>query len=181
MCKSRGINHYWSHSPVKAAIVERLIRTLKGMIYRRMATLSSLRYIDFLPSIVAKYNETRHSKTGMTPNEASKRSNEARLKRAVYKNARQRVTPKYSVGDSVRVSNPRLVFSRGFHPQYTPELYTIELINKKFPVTYTLKNWKHQRVPGQFYESELQKTKDDSLYLIERILERKGSKIKVSL
>lgn len=179
LCKSRGIKHYWTHSPLKAAIVERFNKTLKMMIHKRMAALSSLRYIDFLPDILEKYNNTRHSKTGMTPNQASKRSKERFLQQNVYKNTRPRVTTKYSVGDSVRVSNPKLIFSRGFHPQYSPELYKIHLVNRKYPPTYILKNWKDEIVPGTFYQNELQKTSDPDLYLIEKVLQKKGSKIKV--
>lgn len=179
LCRRRKIKHYWTYGATKASIVERANKTLKLMIYRRMAALSSLRYIDFLPKVVEKYNNTVHSKTKMTPIDASKEHHEEFLRENVYINARPRVKAKYSVGDSVRISNPKFIFSRGFHPQFSTQLYTISMVNNKYPVTYRLNNYLNQPLPGSYYQHELLKTHNKDLFLIEKIVQRKGNKIKV--
>ena len=60
----------------------------------------------------------------MTPNQASKKSNE----RKVYsklQDRRVRQQPKYKLGQKVRTSDIRKVFSKGDSTNYSYKLYTI--------------------------------------------------------
>lgn len=47
------------------------------------------------------------------------------------------------------------------------------------PATYILEDLKGQPVAGGFYEQELQKTKYPDIYLVEKVLRRKGNKVYV--
>lgn len=53
------INHYSTYSLMKASICERLIRTIKRKIYIQMNLEGTLKWIDFLPDIIDRYNNTR--------------------------------------------------------------------------------------------------------------------------
>ena len=50
-----------------SVVAERLIRTLKNKIFKRMTTISKNVYIDSLNDIVNKYNSTVHKTIKMEP------------------------------------------------------------------------------------------------------------------
>lgn len=172
-----GQNHYFSHSEMKAAICERFIRTLKQRIYKKMALRGNWRYIDVLDDIVKDYNNTKHRTIKMAPNEVNKK-NEKRLLNTVFNYKRPVVKTKFKVGDTVRVSKKNFVFQKGYFPSWSTELFIVHKVNPKYPPTYILSNFDGSEViQGQFYEFELQKTKNKDLYLVERVLKKKGNKV----
>ena len=58
-----------------APFAERAIQTIKNMIHARIdgLKLSVEKWVELLPAILRKYNNTKHSTTGMTPNDAKKK------------------------------------------------------------------------------------------------------------
>ena len=67
----RGIIHYSvSSREIKASLTERLIRTIKGKLYKYMSHNNTRRYIDVLPDIIESYNNSYHRGLGLhqTPN-----------------------------------------------------------------------------------------------------------------
>lgn len=62
-----GINHYSTYSVKKAAIAERVIRTLKNVLYKMFHLRGKYKWIDILQDETEKYNNRRHSTTGMKP------------------------------------------------------------------------------------------------------------------
>jgi len=46
------VNHYSVHSEIKAALVERFIRTLKEKIYKYFTAENTYRYVDVLDDLV---------------------------------------------------------------------------------------------------------------------------------
>lgn len=144
-----------------------------------MSMRGSLRYIDHLDDIVKKYNNTYHRTIKMKPVQVNKR-NEQLLLNTVYNYKRPLMKPKFSIGDYVRVSKTRYVFTRGFHPSWSAELFRVHSINRKYPVTYRLTDYYGKEViEGAFYEAELQKTRNKNLHLVEKILKRRGNKVLV--
>lgn len=179
LMKKYNIHHYHSYSELKASICERFNRTLKNKIYFSMSLRGSLRYIDHLTEIVNKYNNTFHRTIKMKPRDVNKR-NEKLLLNTVYNYKRPLMKPKFSVGDYVRVSKTRYVFTRGFHPSWSAELFRIHSINRKYPITYRLTDYYGKEIiKGAFYEMELQKTRNKNLHLVEKILKRRGNKVLV--
>lgn len=175
----RNIKHYHTFTGLKASICERFIRTLKQNLYRRMALRGSNRYIDILDEVLAAYNNRKHRTIKMSPNQVSRR-NEKMLRETVYANYRPIVKAKYSIGDMVRVSKTKYIFDRGFHPSWTTQLYRIQRVNHKHPVTYTLSNFNgSEMVEGTFYEQELQRTKNPDVYLVEKIIRKRGNLVLV--
>ena len=60
-------------------------------------------------------------------------------------------------------------FEKGFTQNWTEELFTIDKVKHKKPVTYTIEDTRGEEVHGTFYEPELQKTKQE-VYRIEKVL-----------
>ena len=58
--KKQEIQFYTATNEPKAAVVERVNRTLKSKLYRCFTGVNSLRYIDVLQDIVDSYNNTYH-------------------------------------------------------------------------------------------------------------------------
>jgi hypothetical protein len=174
-----GIIHFYNYNKTKAQIVERCIRTIKTMIYKTMLLKGGHNWVDNLQSVVDKYNSSYHSKIKMSPKEVNKK-NEKTLLETVYNEPSRSVKPKYKVGDIVRLASKRFVFTRGFHPSWSTELFRIHAVRKKYPVTYILSNVDGDEViRGGYYEQEIQKTAHPDVYLIEKILQRKNNMVKV--
>ncbi|KAK5644784.1 hypothetical protein RI129_006084 [Pyrocoelia pectoralis] len=88
-------------------------------------------------------------------------------------------THRFKVGDVVRISKYKSVFEKGYTPNWSCELFKIVKISITNPVTYLIEDMKGDPVLGGFYESELQKAKHPDVYLVEKILRRKNSKVYV--
>lgn len=177
LMKQYDINHYSSFSVIKASIAERAIRSIKNNLYREFSLRGKYKWIDILGDVTQKYNTSKHRTIGMKP--ADVHSNTPRLK--VYDNLKifDKRRVRYKVGDIVKISKHKSVFSRGFHGSWTPENFKIVKIQITNPPTYILQDLNGQPIAGGFYEQELQKTKHPDVYLVEKVLRRKGNKVYV--
>ena len=122
--KSKNLQHYSRYTDKGPSIAERVIRTIRNLLKKPVFEKGNADWISELPSVVNKYNNTIHSSTKMTPNQASKKSNE----RKVYSNLqdkRRKLNPKYKLGDLVRTADIKRVFSKGDSTNYSYKLYTI--------------------------------------------------------
>jgi hypothetical protein len=89
-----------------AGIVERAIRTIKDMLYKRLEHDPNRPwYGELLQQVIFVYNYGReHSSIHMTPNEATKTQNEDKVRRNLNKHAvYNRKYPDIKVGDTVRI------------------------------------------------------------------------------
>ena len=66
-------------------------------------------------------------------------------------------TPKYRVGDRVRISKAKRHFAKGYMANWTEELFTIVDVHRSDPPVYGLVDWNGDSLDGTFYEPELQK------------------------
>jgi len=178
LMKKYGINHYNTYSKTKAAMAERVIRTLKEKLEKHFSLNGSYRWIDAIQHIVENYNKTKHSKTKMAPIDVNK-SNEQMLLNSVYSNIKIAGKNKLHVGDMVRISKEKGIFSKGYTPNWSTELFKITSVQITNPVTYLLEDTQKRPIMGSFYEHELQKTNQPDVYLVERVLRRKGRKVLV--
>ncbi|KAJ8916433.1 hypothetical protein NQ315_014646 [Exocentrus adspersus] len=87
--------------------------------------------------------------------------------------------PKFKVGDIVRVSNSKHVFEKSYKPNWTTELFKIVKVQITNPITYLLEDMEEHPIRGGFYEEELQKTSNPDIFLVEKVLKRKGKKVYV--
>ena len=138
---------------------------------------NTYKYIDVLPDLVEDYNNTVHSSTKLTPKEASKKKNELTVWRNLYPDRFKinDLTPKFSVGDEVRITKKKKVFEKGYTTRWKEEIFTIKEIRNTNPITYKIEDLKEEEIKGTFYEPELQKTKQQ-IYRIEKVIEKEKGK-----
>lgn len=172
LMKEYNINHYSTFSTKKAAIVERVIRTLKNWLYKEFSTRGNYKWIDILPNIIKLYNNKVHRTTGMRPVDV-KYSTKLR----VYNHPKIALKAKFRVGDVVRISKYKSVFEKGYTANYSTELFKVTKVNITNPITYKIRDVFNRRIKGCFYEYELQKTKYPDVYLVEKILKKKNKKL----
>ena len=171
------IELYSTENEEKSSIVERWIRTMKEKIWKYFTGNNLYTYIDVLPDLVEDYNNTVHSSIKMTPVEASKKKNELTVWRNLYPDIYKinNITPKFSVGDEVRISKKKKDFEKGYTARWTKEIFTIKEIRDTNPITYKLTDLEGEEIKGTFYEPELQKTRYQ-IYRIEKVIEKEKGK-----
>ena len=164
---------YSTENEEKSSVVERWNRTIKSKMWKQFTVQGNTQYIDILPKILKQYNDTKHSSIKMTPTEGSKKSNEGTVYFNLYGDMEQVTSkPKFKVGDKVRISKyKRNVFDKGYRPNWTEELFTIDKIQYTNPITYELKDLNNEEIKGSFYEPELLKAKQD-VFRIDKVIQR---------
>ena len=175
--KLYDIELYSTENEEKSSIAERWIRTMKEKMFKYFTDNNTNRYIDVLPDLVEDYNNTVHSSTKLTPIEASKKKNELTVWRNLYPDRYKinNLTPKFSVGDEVRITKKKKVFEKGYTTRWTEEIFTIKEIRETNPITYKLEDLQGEEIKGTFYEPELQKT-EQQVYRIEKIIKKEKGK-----
>ncbi|EFA12198.1 Putative uncharacterized transposon-derived protein F54H12.3-like Protein [Tribolium castaneum] len=172
------INHYSSYSNLKSSVVERVNRTIKGMMYKEFSVQGHYNWINILPGIIKKYNNTRHRTTGLKPISINKK-NERKVLDQVYSHLKTMdiYKPKFKVGDFVRISKHRHLFKKGYTPNWSNEVFTVSKIQNTNPRTYLLQDVSGETIRGGFYTEELQKVKYPNVYLVEKVLRKKGNRL----
>ncbi|KAL9979621.1 hypothetical protein ACROYT_G017304 [Oculina patagonica] len=157
----------------KAVVIERFNRTLKNKMYKQFTVQGNTQYLDMLPKLVKEYNNTKHSSIKMTPTEASKEKNQGIVYINLYGNMEPlSAKPKFKVGDRVRISKyKRIVFDKGYTPNWSEEIFKINKIQYTNPITYKLKDLRDEEIQGSFYEPELLKAKQD-VFRIDKVIRR---------
>lgn len=155
--RENEIIFYTTKSEQKACIVERVIRTMKEKMYRYFTEKNTQKYDDILQDLVDSYNNSKHRTLGMRPNMVNK-MREPWLWRKMYKyTPNDGVRFKFNVGDSVRLSNPKKSFDKGYVKKWTEEIFTIYEIQHRSPIVYFIKDSDLENIDGFFYDYELQK------------------------
>ena len=117
------------------------------------------KYIDVLDLLVDQYNNTIYSSIKMTPVEASREVNENKVWINLYPEfGGKTLTPKFSIGDNVRITNKMKIFDKSYTQRWTEEVFKISKIQLTFPVTYKITDYNGEEIHGSFYEEKLQKT-----------------------
>ena len=131
--KSKIIQHYSRFTDEGRSIEERVIRTRSNLLKKPVFLRGKADWISELPSVVKKYYNTIHHSTEKTPIQASKKSNQKLVYNNLKDNRKFR-KPKFKLGDLVRTSDIRKVFSKGDSTNYSYKLYTItEFIHDTLP------------------------------------------------
>ena len=90
------------------------------------------------------------------------------------------MTPKFSIGDRVRITKKKKTFDKGYTQRWTEEVFTISKTPLTIPVTYKITDYNGEVIQGSFNDQELKKTSHD-VFRIEKVLKRKGDKSLVKL
>jgi co-chaperonin GroES (HSP10) len=159
--KKEGVTFFTVKSDKKAAIAERVIRTLKDKIHRYMNEAHTFKYIDVLQDLVESYNNTYHKGIKMTPAEVTT-DTEGEVLQNLYgkawKEDKKRKKPKFKEGDFVRISRVKGVFEKGYTGQFTEEIFIVDKVKLSAvpQIMYKLKDWNAVPIQGSFYDKELQ-------------------------
>lgn len=174
--KKYNIKHYFTFSEKKASIVERAIKTLKSMIWKRLNVNGSYKWYSLLPNIVKQYNNKKHRTIGMKPAEVTKK-HEKQLLETVFSHIKIAHKPKFKIGDHVRISKVRGVFDKKYQSNWSTEIFVIDKVQLTNPTTYLLQDVSKHNIKGGFYEQQLQKVKFPDAFLVEKVLKRNKNKV----
>ena len=88
-------------------------------------------WVNLLPGILRKYNNTIHSTIGMTPNQAKEGKNNVEVWLSINDKATySRKYPPLRKGDTVRAYIKKKSFSKGYEPRFSKETYKILQISE---------------------------------------------------
>ena len=102
-------------------------------------------YFNDLDDIVKKYYNTVHSSIKMKSNDVTEKS------------------PKFKVGDNVRIPKYENIFSKGYTPNWSEEAFVVNKVQNTAPLTYLINDLNGEEIKGSLYEKELQKTNQKEL------------------
>ena len=143
------INMYSTYNEGKSVVVERFIRTLKDKLYKHMTATGKNVYYDVLDDVVNKYNNTIHSTIRMKPIDVKNN-------KRVYIDEHNEKDSRFKVGDRVRIFRYKNIFTRGYTPNWSQEIFIVDKTNDTVPYTYNLKDLNDEEIIGSFYDKELQ-------------------------
>ena len=179
LMKSSKIKSFTTKNETKANFAERVIKTIKALMYRYFLKYQTYRYIDVLQDLVHNYNNTPHSSLkNLSPAEINS-NNEAVIWKRMYVDTTiiRKNKYKFKKGDKVRISHLKYQFQRDYHQKWTEEYFVIQGRKKRMSVNvYFIKDLLDDHIDGIFYEPELQKvTKNpaNETFRIEKVLKRK--------
>ena len=182
MCKKYCINLYYTQSNHKASMIERLIRTFKSMMVKRMEAKRSEHWLTWLKPMVNQYNENMvHSSTGLTPNQGEKYPFYCFIKLLEKYSKNKKIMPfKFKINDWVRIRGSKdNIFRKSSLRTFTAEIFQVmhrRRVNNAN--VYYLKDYKDRKITGCFNEQLLSLAEPDSDYDI-KVLDKKGNKLLV--
>ena len=161
-CSENSIKLIFSYSVNKASLVERCQRTLQGIMFKFMERYNTKRYIDYLKDIVSTYNSKTNRTLKLSPNNAYLKINYTKtmknLEKHYSKAFKTKKTPRYKVGNKVRISKiPKEgTFRKGYKPTFSEEVFTVVKVDCRLPQPrYFLQDSNEESIIGSFQEHEL--------------------------
>ena len=130
-----------------------------------MTAASKYVYFGVLDNIVDKYNNTYHNAIKMKPTDIKSNSY------AEYNVESNEKDPKFKIGDHVRISKYKNIFSKGYAVNWS-EVFVISKIKDTVPWTYIINYLNDEEIFGTFYEKELQQANQKE-FTIDKILKEK--------
>ena len=157
---------------VKACYAENAIMRIKRQLEKWFTSARSFEWTRILPEIVDGLNSTFMETLGTSPEKVTWK-NAAKVWERLY-GASRRYTPKFKVGDTVRVLMENSPFDKGTRAKWTEELFIVSrIIPYDIPV-YILTDTLDREVDGIWYEEEMVlHTKTDEIYQIDKIIRKR--------
>ena len=60
--------------------------------------------------------------------------------------------PKFRIGDHVRISKYKKIFSKGYTPNRSEEVFVVREVKNTVPWTYSINDLNGEEIMGSFYE-----------------------------
>ena len=172
--KDNNVKIYHTNSHLKAVVIERFNRSLRELMMKEFTKNNNTVWYNILPKLIKIYNNRYHNTIKMKPIQVNK-SNEKFIKENIYTYNKISKNPKFKINDLVRISLKRrdLFDKPSSNIKWSEELFKIHSIKKSNVITYKIKDLNDGIIKGNFYEKELQKTKNNSgVYIIEKIIRK---------
>ena len=125
-------------------------------------------YIDKVDDIVNEYSNTYHRTIKVKPVD---------VKWSTYIDSSKEINnkdPKFKIGDIVRISSYKNIFTKGYTPNWSEEVFVIKKVKNTAPWKNVINDLNGDDIVGTFYEKELQK-KNQKEFRIEKIIKKKGN------
>jgi hypothetical protein len=179
------------NSKIKAGVAERAIQTLKNrltMIYYQVLFLNNFYrlykyfseknttdWVTPLTKFLHAINNSVCRSTGVKPSSVNKKNWPKLWKRLyghLYGEINHYKTPKLNKGDTVRITLPKEIFSKGYFPTRSDRIYTVRKAIAGMPEYYKLRYNEGDIVKGRFYKPELVKTilDENTTYRVEKVI-----------
>ena len=140
-----NIEMYSTCNEGKSVVAERFIRTLKNKFFKDMTAISKNVYSDVLDDIFDKYNNTIHKTIKMKTIDVTDDSY------TEYNEDFNKNDPKFKVGDHVRISKHKIIFAKGYNPNWSEEFFVVSNIKNTVPWTYVVSDLNGEEITGSFY------------------------------
>lgn len=190
--KENNINIYSTSTELKAQVVERFNRTIRGRMYRLFSFNESKKkklnkfqnYTNFLEDLVTNYNNSYHRSIKTTPNSVNKK-NEKKIREILYPKSAKLIEIHFNKGDYVRLPVdsriPNNNFSkRGYTPNWRSDVYIVQNILLRHPAVYKIQSIEGEELDGYFYRQELQKVADNEFpFDTYKVIQEEGEQVLV--
>ena len=97
-----------------------------------MTTIGKNVYFNYLDDIIEKYNITVHSLIKMKPKD------DTDIKYVEYSEETNNKSPKFKVGDNVRISKYKNILAKGYTPNWSEEVFVVNKVQNTVPWTYLI-------------------------------------------
>ena len=84
--------------------------------------------------------------------------------------------PKFKAGNHARILKYKNIFTKGYTPNWSGEVFLIKEVKNTVQCTYVINDLNGEEIIGTFYEKELQKTNQQQFW-IEIVIKKKGNKL----
>ena len=144
------------------------------MMWKYFYCKGTCNWVDALDELTKNYNNTKHSSILMKPKDV-KKTKENMVWVTLYGSPMGKFRlSKFRIGDTVRVSKYKSIFTKGYEANFTEEIFKISKVFRGDPTVYEIENH-GEPIIGKFYEEELSTVnKKDDTYRIEKVLRKKN-------
>jgi hypothetical protein len=177
LLNKHNIEFFSTYSDKKAAVVERFNRTLKAIMWKYFYSASTYKWLDVLQDLTDNYNSSINRSIKTTPDSVNE-SNWTDVWKTLFSHDLGKPSePKFAVGESVRISKYKSVFTKRYEANFTEELFTVTEVYHGHPNTYTIEDSAGEPIIGRFYEQELYSAEGrEPDFKIEKVLRRRTVK-----
>ena len=180
-----AVKQQFTQNETKANYAERVIRSIKALMYRYFTYKQTYKYRDILQDLVFNYNHRPHrSLNGRAPADVNK-DNEVEIWNELFikplKQPKKSKTKKYKSynfrkGDFVRMTHLTHPFQRDYQEKWTEEIFIVKdrYYFQGIPV-YKLTDYAKDPIDGIFYQNELQRVEKgrEDIWRIDKVLKRR--------
>ena len=149
------VKYFSTHTGKKAAIVERFNRSLKTMMWKLFNVKETHEWLNELNSLVSNYNNTKHRGIAMKPADVNESNKSEIWIRLFGQPVGDIPSPKFKIGDKVRISAYKNVFTKGYEANFTKEIFKVVEVFFGDPTMYKLEDLEGEEILGKFYQQEL--------------------------